>query len=520
MFNIELIGSNNTKQHYQPNDVADLLMVNKTDFSTDNEFTGRPDTRIHADGNNIVKIRAELNLTQEKAHSWVSKILFQEQKIAIHHPHKTWFIQQQPDTNTVLVGSICPRLRPLNVELNLPPKTQKERMRYLVLLETMFQQYFKLAKTTGFKLDEGLSNFAIDEHGAVFYVDDEYYSWDNFIAFSVMLGVFLRTYTWLDLSFTQLLAQKIISIVDGIYQDPHCRVIISSQLQSLFMPSNDKQQLLDELVKVLSKNPLSSPLPPLLPKKKNYKKSNDRYFAVMADIHSNEAALDCVLDFYKEKNIKQGIVLGDIVGYGPDPVICIKKLQESPFAIIKGNHDHAVAIGNITKGFSKNAQSVIDWTINQLDKSHLEWLKYLPSFSKNKEWLAVHGAPIDPAFFYGYVYLMTAEDNLNYMQDKQLSLCFHGHSHMPGIYARDKHKRDHHLTDKNIVLDNYRQTLICPGSVGQPRNGSPGAQCAIYDRKENRFTFFSIPYSVDPVVQRMKDNGLPEQLWQRLQTGK
>lgn len=515
MQNIELIGSIDTKRHYQSSDIAELLAVDRTALHVGTEFMGRPDTRIYVNKQNVVKIRAELDLNNVKAHRWVTNILQQEQKLAVYHPHKTWFILSE--TDTVLVGSICPRLRPLHLELTSPPASQQEQSRYLTILHDMFQQYFQLAKKTGFKLDEGLSNFAIDEQNKVYYLDDEYYSWDNFVAFAVMQGVLLRSFSWLDKEFIRQLAGSVVNLIDDIYQDPHCRVIISTQLQSVFMPTQEKQKLLTEYIHILSKTPISTT------KKRSgitNKNSNKRYFAVMADVHANEAALDSVLDFYKQQNIDQGIVLGDIVGYGPDPRICIEKLQESSFEVIKGNHDHAVAMANTDKGFSRNAKVVVDWTIKQLDESHREWLKYLPSFSRNKDWFAVHGAPMDPTFLYGYVYLMTAEDNLNYLQEHEISLCFHGHSHMPGIYARDKYKRDHHLTDDEVSLTKYKHMLICPGSVGQPRNGNLSAQCAVYDREKALFNFINIPYSVDSTVQRMKDNKLPEQFWQRLQTGK
>jgi diadenosine tetraphosphatase ApaH/serine/threonine PP2A family protein phosphatase len=115
---------------------------------------------------------------------------------------------------------------------------------------------------------------------------------------------------------------------------------------------------------------------------------------------------------------------------------------------------------------------------------------------------------------------MTAEDNLNYMQKKNIPLCFHGHSHMQGIYARDHLHSDHHLTDQNVKQSKYQTLLVCPGSVGQPRDGNPNAQCAIYDQVNKEINFFSLPYSVNSVVQRMKDYNLPEQLWQRLLIGK
>lgn len=518
METIELIGSIDTQQHYEPTDIADLLLTDKKELYVGDGFTGRPETRIYANELNVVKIRAELQLSDEKAHLWAVDVLNKEREITVHHPYKTWFITKDAITKSILVGSICPRLKPLHIELKTAPESLADEARYLNIFQSVFSHYFLLAKTNDLKLDEGLSNFAVDENDTVFYLDDEYYSWDNFVSFSIMLGVFIRSFTWLNQEFSQKLIAIIIELIDDIFKDPHCRVIISSQLQSLFMPSNEKQQVLTEFIIGLTKTPILNHKKNA--QKKQIKKLNDRYLAIMGDIHANEPALDTVLSYYKEQNIKQGIVLGDIVGYGPDPRACIEKLQDSPFEIIKGNHDHAVAIANTDRGFSSNAKTVINWTIEQLDEEHREWLKYLPSFSEQKEWLAVHGAPIDPAFFYGYVYMMTSKDNLDCLQEKSIPLCFHGHSHMPGIYARDKHHIDCHITDAQINLSKYLNALVCPGSVGQPRNGKPGAQCAVYDREKQTIDFISIPYPIDAVVERMKNNMLPAPLWQRLQTGK
>jgi len=517
MSTITLIGSIDAQQHYNSVEIAELLTDDRKVFHVGENFTGRPNTRIYANQQDVVKIRAELELSNEKAHLWAANVLSQEREIAVHHPHKTWFIANDPTVQSVLVGSICPRLQPLHIELKTAPETLPEQTRYLNILQSVFYQYLQLAKTTGFKLDEGLSNFAIDDKDTVYYLDDEYYSWDIFVTFSVMLGVFIRSFDWLNKGFIQQLTEVLVALIDDIFQDPHYRIIISTQLQPLFMPTYQKQQVLGEIINGLSKIPVS--IGNKFCKKKT-KKLNGRYLAVMADIHANETALDCVLAYYKEHNIDQGIVLGDIVGYGPDPRICIEKLQESPFEIIKGNHDHAVAMTNITKGFSNNARTVVNWTIEQLGEEYREWLKYLPSFVQQKDWLAVHGAPIDPAFFYGYVYLMTAVDNLDYLQEKTISLCFHGHSHMPGVYARDKGGFDHHLSREQIKLTKYQNALVCPGAVGQPRNGNPGAQCAVYDREKQVVNFITLPYSVDSVVERMKQHDLPAPLWQRLQAGK
>jgi predicted phosphodiesterase len=519
MSKIALIGSINQQHYYQESDISTLLGAKQQALQLGNAFVGRPGTRIYSNDDSVVKIRAELDLSLEKAYLWTRNELEQERKMQVHHPHKTWFVFDDSVTGQVLVGSICPHLQPLHVLFKTAPQTAQERMRYLNILAAVFKMYLQLGKEQGYKLDEGLSNFAIDTKGGVYYLDDEYYSWDSFISFTVMLGVFIRSFDWLDEDFIASLSNALGESVDWVFRDPHCRVIISSQLRSVFMPAGKKHQLLDVMVQAITQNRTLTNKTVISNPPKISKQQNTRYFAVMADIHANEAALDCVLDFYQARNIEQGLVLGDIVGYGPDPSICIQKLQDSPFDIIKGNHDHAVAIANTDRGFSKNAKDAIDWTVGQLSHAEREWLQYLPSYQNHPYWYAVHGAPMDPAFLYGYVYLMTAEDNLKYMQEKQMPLCLHGHSHMPGIYAWNKQRVVQKTTSK-VELTQFQHVLACPGSVGQPRNGYPDAQCAIYDSEQHTLEWFTIPYVVDAVVQRMQQYGLPEQLWQRLPIGK
>jgi predicted phosphodiesterase len=114
---------------------------------------------------------------------------------------------------------------------------------------------------------------------------------------------------------------------------------------------------------------------------------------------------------------------------------------------------------------------------------------------------------------------MTSEENLDYLQDKGIALCLHGHSHTPGVYARDHRSVDHHLCKATIPLHDYRNSLVCPGSVGQPRNRNNESQCAIYDREKQEMVFVALPYCVDTVVEKIKRQGLPKNLWQRLLTG-
>jgi predicted phosphodiesterase len=257
-----------------------------------------------------------------------------------------------------------------------------------------------------------------------------------------------------------------------------------------------------------------------MPQPNRIKNNKPRYLALLADIHANYAALSCVLDYLAAHNIDEGIVLGDIVGYGPQPKECIERLQATNFQIIKGNHDHAVAIANIDTLFSAYARLTLQWTIDNLSIEHKQWLNDLAVFIETDNWFAVHGSPMDPEFFYGYVYMMTYEDNLQYMADKAMPLCFHGHSHITGVFARDKNNRDISLGNKKISLAAYNHALVCPGSIGQPRNGCADAQFAIYDTELGEINFVSLPYSVQTVIDKMREVGLPEELGHRLLVGK
>ena len=61
--------------------------------------------------------------------------------------------------------------------------------------------------------------------------------------------------------------------------------------------------------------------------------------AVLADIHANLEALEAVLIAAENERVDRILCLGDIIGYGPDPLGCIYRLKEVEAQIVLGNHD-------------------------------------------------------------------------------------------------------------------------------------------------------------------------------------
>jgi predicted phosphodiesterase len=111
---------------------------------------------------------------------------------------------------------------------------------------------------------------------------------------------------------------------------------------------------------------------------------------------------------------------------------------------------------------------------------------------------------------------MTYERNLDELHSLALRTCFHGHTHVRGVYARVRAKPDAFYTADSQPLEKYLHALVCPGSVGQPRNGMPGAQLAVYDRESRLVQFYSIAYPLDRTIEDMKRHGFPDALVDRL----
>jgi diadenosine tetraphosphatase ApaH/serine/threonine PP2A family protein phosphatase len=115
---------------------------------------------------------------------------------------------------------------------------------------------------------------------------------------------------------------------------------------------------------------------------------------------------------------------------------------------------------------------------------------------------------------------MTYEQNLDAMEKQQMDLCFHGHSHMQGMYVRNKQGQDKFLNPKDkISLSDYKHALICSGAVGQPRDGCTAAQFAIYHQRSHQIQFIQIDYDMSKTLSDLKKYGFPETLGERLQRG-
>jgi diadenosine tetraphosphatase ApaH/serine/threonine PP2A family protein phosphatase len=237
--------------------------------------------------------------------------------------------------------------------------------------------------------------------------------------------------------------------------------------------------------------------------------------AVLSDIHSNLAALDAVraeLPAHDEL-----WVLGDIVGYGPQPNEVIRTLQEMGARSVLGNHDGA-AIGTIdTRDFNPDAAAAIKWTATVLDDNARAYLTSLPQVRCESDLTAVHGSPRDPI----WEYITSTSIAMANLEAFDTRLCLFGHTHLPIVFATQDGRGTAlaAIPDEPVSLDAQR-LLLNPGSVGQPRDGNPASSYLLVDTDANVAEFHRVAYDVGQTQRLMRQADLPARLVERLSWGR
>jgi len=241
--------------------------------------------------------------------------------------------------------------------------------------------------------------------------------------------------------------------------------------------------------------------------------------AVLSDIHANLAALEAVASDLPP--IDQVWVLGDIVGYGPNPNEVIATLQAMGARSVLGNHDGA-AIGTVDASyFNPDARTAVEWTGKVLDANARAYIGALPEVRRDGELTAVHGSPRDPIWEY-ITGPQIAAANFAHFDTR---LCLFGHTHLPMVFREADGGIDTTIgvPDEHVELGGAR-ALVNPGSVGQPRDGISSAAYAIVETGSEATTdvveFRRVRYDIDRTQRQMQALGLPARLADRLSYGR
>lgn len=230
--------------------------------------------------------------------------------------------------------------------------------------------------------------------------------------------------------------------------------------------------------------------------------------ALISDIHSNFEALSAVLDEIQRRAIDEIICLGDIIGYGPDPVQCLEVVRDRNIVCLLGNHDVAAFDPGQRATFTRLARAAIEWTAPILQQPHIAFLRSLPYAVKRHGCTFVHAAPLDPEAF---EYILNDFSASRHFGGFTTPICFIGHTHQPDIFCEDMTTR---------TVQRGMRFIVNAGSIGQPRDGDPRACFGVFDADAFTFEHVRVPYDISTTAQKIMAAGLPRQLAERLSVGR
>jgi protein phosphatase len=223
---------------------------------------------------------------------------------------------------------------------------------------------------------------------------------------------------------------------------------------------------------------------------------------IISDVHGNFEALSALQETYDEL-----WVLGDLVNYGPDPAAVVDFVRSKAAVGVSGNHDYSIGFNQDPRcsvRFRKMAEATRRFSDSVLSFGQKHFLRHLPLYSETKRgntrFYLCHAVPSDPLF--GYCEAGSSQW-LKEVEVVDADVILVGHTHVPFIRSIGP------------------RLVVNPGSLGQPKTGSPEACYAIWE--DGKVELKSCPYLVNRTVEKVQalliEAALRDELTVVLRTG-
>ena len=239
--------------------------------------------------------------------------------------------------------------------------------------------------------------------------------------------------------------------------------------------------------------------------------------AILSDVHANAAALTVVLKDIDQQKVDKVVSLGDVIGYGSDPIECLAEIDRTCEIKLMGNHEYA-ALGCLsTQYYRSDARKAAAWTLDQLTDRELSIMADFEIERQLDHLHFVHASPFEPDRWHYILGIDHAQAAFSALKGR---ICFSGHSHQPMIFTDGGTDGVRQKVGHDFLPDPEIRYLINAGSVGQPRDDDPRACYIIYDTEEHDVEYRRVDYDISSVQERMKQAQLPTMLIERLSLGK
>ncbi len=245
--------------------------------------------------------------------------------------------------------------------------------------------------------------------------------------------------------------------------------------------------------------------------------------AIISDIHSNLEAFEAVLNDIESQGITEIYCLGDLVGYGPNPIECIDMMRKRAKISLLGNHDQATLFD--PEGFNNSAERAIFWTREQLENFQLSgaedrwnFLSELPRVHREDDLIYVHGSPRNPLNEYVFQDDIYNERKMERLFGMIPKCSFQGHTHVPGVFTEKREFFSPTDLGGRYTIGS-KKVMVNVGSVGQPRDRDPRACYVVLE--DLTITYRRVEYPFEKTLEKiLAIPDLDNYLGTRLRDGK
>lgn len=244
--------------------------------------------------------------------------------------------------------------------------------------------------------------------------------------------------------------------------------------------------------------------------------------ALLSDLHANLRAFEACVDHARAAGADRFAFLGDLVGYGPEPVAVLERVMQlaaEGAVVLRGNHDDAARQPPAQHRTAEDLSA--QWTHAQLAPAHRDFLAGLPLTALVADSLLVHASAREPQQWEYVDRPPLAERCLDAAREGWgARRVFCGHVHEQQLYYRGADGRVLPFSPAPgiaVPLAAHREWLAVVGSVGQPRNGDPRAMYALLDTAGSRLAFHRVAYDHAGAAAAVRASGLPEDFALRLE---
>jgi predicted phosphodiesterase len=233
-------------------------------------------------------------------------------------------------------------------------------------------------------------------------------------------------------------------------------------------------------------------------------------YGVISDVHANLHALDAALAFLATQDLDGYLCAGDLVGYGPFPNECVRRVAALHAPCVAGNHD-LIAIGRLSdERCIPLAQASLRWTGEVLDPEARAVLAALPLGLVTADGVAIHhGSVGDPQeYVVSEAQALASLDDLREVAPTARVLLL-GHTHRPAAVGRRSGSLLRRGGTGAVTLSADEPVLLNPGAVGQSRSRDPRARVMVLDLATRVASFHALDYDVAGCREALRERGLP-----------